>query len=140
MQQAVSLRRAKPADEAAVLALLASESGLERAFDPSDFCVAVEGQRIVACGRVKRHADQSLELASVATVKDRRGHGIAGQLVDALVRNHREPIYALALAPGFFAKHGFRVVDKVTLPAEVRAKAEGMCASQPYKAMVLRGH
>lgn len=136
----MTLRRARPDDESAVLALLAANEGLERAFDPSDFCVATEGNRVVACGRVKRHADRSLELASVATAKDRRGRGIAGQLVQALLSNHREPVYALALAPDFFARHGFRVVDKQALPASIREKADGMCASQPFKSMVLRAH
>lgn len=134
----MTLRRARSDDEPAVLLLLKSHPGLETTFDASDFCVATEGERIVACGRIKRHADRSLELASVATVADRQGQGIAGRLVEALIANHREPVYTLALAPGFFAKHGFRLVEKETLPASVRGKAEGTCATQTFKAMVRR--
>ena len=132
----MQLRRAVPADEAAVLALLRSHPGLEIEFQAGEFCIATEGATIVACGRLRRHADDALELASVATRAGLHGRGVGSAVVTSLLGGVKAPIYALALAPGFFARHGFAEVDKARLPASVRAKAEGLCASQPYVAMV----
>lgn len=138
MAQTVELRRATPADQAAVLALLRSHKGLELGFDAKEFCLATDVGGLLACGRLRRHADGALELASVATRAGLHGRGLGSALVQCILGGVREPVYALALAPGFFARHGFREVPKETLPASVRAKAEGMCASQPHVAM-LRG-
>jgi N-acetylglutamate synthase-like GNAT family acetyltransferase len=133
----VLTRRAVPADEAAVLALLRSHDGLEADFLAAEFEVAVQDRRVLACGRLKRHADGAIELASVATDAHHQGAGLASVLVRRLLAREagRVPVYALALAPGFFARHGFHEVAQETLPASVLAKAEGMCASQPFIAM-----
>ena len=139
MAQTVDLRRAEAADESAVLALLRSHKGLEVEFHASEFCLALDGDELLACGRLRRHADGALELASVATKPGLHGQGIGSALVRCILGNVRAPVHALALAPGFFARHGFREVAKETLPASVRAKAEGMCASQPFVAMLRDG-
>lgn len=128
------VRPAVPADEAAVLHLLRGHHGLEVAFDAAEFVVAAEAGGIVACGRMRRHADGSLELASVATA--RQGGGLGSLVVERLLRGRAGPVYALALAPGFFARHGFRETTKEALPATVLAKADGLCASMPYTPMV----
>lgn len=130
------VRAAGPADSAAVLALLGRHPGLEVAFDRDEFVVVAEGPRIVACGRLRHHGDGALELASVAAEPGRQGAGLGSAVVKALLAGVAGPVFALALAPGFFARHGFREVAKESLPASVRAKAEGMCASRPYVAMV----
>jgi N-acetylglutamate synthase-like GNAT family acetyltransferase len=136
--ESLTLRSARNSDEAAVLALLRENKGLELAFHADEFRVAVEGHDIVGCGRLKRHSDGSLEIASVSTKANLRGKGIGSCIVEAILAGQREPIYALALAPDFFARHGFRLIDKQALPATVREKADTLCASQPYKAMVFR--
>lgn len=129
-------RRAVPADEAGVLALLRQHDGLETGFAAAEFAVTVQDRRVLACGRLRRHADGALELASVAADRDHQGAGLASVLVRRLLADARgEPVYALALAPGFFARHGFREVAKESLPAPVRAKADGMCASKAFVPM-----
>lgn len=136
---AVAVRLALPADAAAVLALLRSHDGLEVEFAAAEFAVAADAAApadVLACGRLRRHGDGALELASVATRANLHGRGLGGRVVDRLLAGAREPVYALALAPGFFARHGFREVAVDRLPASVRAKAEGVCASKPYVAMV----
>lgn len=138
----VTLRAATAADESAVLDLLRSHDGLEVEFEAAEFLLAVldgasgKGHDVVACGRLRRHGDGALELASVATRAGLHGRGLAGALVERLLAGARQPVYALALAPGFFAKQGFTEVAKATLPASVLAKADGLCASKPYVAMV----
>src|SRR5688572_15079973 len=111
------VRAAQAADRDRVLALLAAQAGLEVAFDPAEFHVVGSGGDVVACGRLRVHPDGALELASVATDAARRGEGLASQVVESLLRGAKGPVYALALAPGFFARHGFREVPRSTLPA-----------------------
>ena len=136
MAETVGLRRATAADESQVLALLRSHKGLEVEFAAAESCLATDGDQVVACGRLRRHADGALEIASVATQAGLHGRGVGSALVRCMLEGVREPVFALALAPGFFARHGFREIRKADLPASVRAKAEGLCASQPYVAMV----
>src|SRR5688572_352297 len=130
------VRPAFSSDGPAVLALLHHHPGLEVAFQAEEFVVAAEGPEVLACGRLRRHRDGALEIASVATQPGRHGLGLGSSVVRALLANVDGPVFALALAPGFFARHGFREVATDTLPASVRAKAESLCASQPYVAMV----
>ncbi|MFA5944044.1 MAG: GNAT family N-acetyltransferase, partial [Candidatus Thermoplasmatota archaeon] len=94
----LQMRRAAPADEATVLALLRSHAGLEVEFLAAEFCLATEGTEVVACGRLRRHADGALELASVATRAGLHGRGLASAVVASLLRGVQAPVYALALA------------------------------------------
>jgi len=135
------VRPASSADADDVLDLLRLHHGLEVDFEPSEFLVASDDDgearpAIVACGRLRRHADGALELASVATRPGRHGSGLGSAIVKGLLAEADGPVWALALAPGFFVRHGFREAGLDGLPASVRAKADGMCASQPFVAMV----
>lgn len=132
----VSVRPALPGDAEAVLRLLSQEKGLELAFEAAEFAVAVAGGEVVGCARLRRHADGALEIASVATAPRLRRQGVASRLLGHVLAGVGEPVYALALAPEFFAAHGFRETPREGLPAGVAAKAQGLCASQPFKAMV----
>ena len=129
------VRKARPADGPAVLALLRSHPGLEVAFEPSEFHVAEDGRGVSACGRLHRHPDGAVELASVAVLPALKGTGLGTRLVAAMLAGPQPDVFALALAPGFFARFGFAEVPVADLPASVRAKADGLCASQPYVAM-----
>jgi len=131
-----TVRPARSADEPAVLALLRPE-GLEAHFVVSEFQVAEDAGagRVVACGRLKRLPDGGLELASVAVAPDRRGQGAGDAVVRALLGQADGPVHALALAPGFFARHGFAPIAVERLPASLQAKATGMCASSGFVAM-----
>lgn len=132
---AVRVRRANAGDEGAVLALLRSHDGLEAEFKASEFWVADDAGEVLACGRLRRHADGALELASVATLAGLHGRGLGSAVVKDALAGAQGTVFALALAPGFFARHGFSEVGKDVLPASVRAKAEGMCASRPFVSM-----
>jgi N-acetylglutamate synthase-like GNAT family acetyltransferase len=131
----VLVRPAVPHDKCAVLALLRSHPGLEADFDAATFVVATDGEAVVGCGRLRRHPDGALELASVATVAAAHGQGIGSRVVRVLLDGAAGPVFALAKAPGFFARFGFEPVASARLPASVRAKAEGLCASQPHTPM-----
>lgn len=126
------LRAATETDRDAVRALLEG-AALEAEFVPNEFRVAERDGAIVATARLKPLEGGAQELASVAVRADLRGQGIGEALVrDTLARAGPE-VYALALAPGFFARVGFHAL--AATPAALREKAEGMCASTGFVAM-----
>ena len=129
-------RPALPADGAAVAALLEA-NGLEAEFVAAEFRVIEDAGGIVACGRLKRLPGGALELASVAVAQGRRGAGLGDRVTRDLLRGAARPVFALALAPGFFARHGFVPVPAASLPEALAGKANGMCASTGFVAMRL---
>jgi N-acetylglutamate synthase-like GNAT family acetyltransferase len=76
------------------------------------------------------------ELASVAVRPDRRGEGVGRALVERALTRAEGPVYALCLAPGFFAHLGFDPLDEV--PAGLEAKAEGCCRERGFVPMAWR--
>jgi amino-acid N-acetyltransferase len=130
------VRRARAGDEDAVVQILRSHPGLEVAFDVDEFWVADDAGFVVGCGRLRRHPDGSLELASVAVEAGVKRQGVGTQVVQAILPSVQKTVFALALAPGFFARFGFRETPREALPRDVKAKADGLCASQAFVAMV----
>ena len=57
-------------------------------------------------------------MASLVVAADRRGEGIGQTLVRALVAQHQGPLYLFCLAglEGFYARLGFRRVERPHLP------------------------
>lgn len=127
-------RRALPTDLAEAMELLESE-GLETEFKYNEFTVATSRDRLVACVRLKPLRDGTMELASVAVAKEYRGRGIGERIVSEALEGAGGTVYALALAPGFFEKQGFRRIDAV--PPALKRKAESHCASKGFVPMAL---
>ncbi len=96
-----------------------------------DFLVAVEGGRVVGCGYIAYLSPELVELRSLAVDPALHGRGVGGRLVDALVEMARErglrQICALTLAPEFFQRQGFRVVNRW----EISPKIWGECVYCP---------
>lgn len=126
------LRPATDADAEAVLALL-DAADLEAEFVAAEFRVAVEGDVVLACARLKPLPDGTHELASVAVRADLRGRGIGERLVRDVLAAAPGTVHALALAPGFFQRVGFEPVREV--PAPLRPKASSVCASRGFTSM-----
>ena len=81
-----------------------------------DFLVAEEAGRVVGCGYIAYLSPELVELRSLAVDPALHGRGVGGQIVDALVAMARQrglrQICALTLAPDFFQRQGFHVVDR----------------------------
>lgn len=132
-------RPARDSDRQPVQALL-QENGLESDFVAAEFRVIEDSGEIVACGRMKRLPEGDVELASVAVVAARRGEGL-GDLVTRELLGATPPggsVYALALAPRFFTRHGFVPIAVESLPASLAGKARGICGSKGFVAMKKR--
>jgi predicted N-acetyltransferase YhbS len=77
------------------------------------FLVAEVGGQIVGVGQIKPHPDGSRELASLAVVPERQGHGIGGQLVSALQERASGTLYLRCLQgmETYYRRFGFRRVE-----------------------------
>ncbi len=88
-----------------------------------DFVVVVDGDELVGCGALERLDADLAEVRSVAVRPDRRGHGLGGQIVDALVGRAEAAgvprVFCLTRRVPFFARHGFTVVDKERFPQKI---------------------
>ena len=88
-----------------------------------DFYVVEEGGVLLGVAALHIVWDDLAEVRSVAVLEDAGRKGIGGRLVEACISEAREiglkRIFCLTYKPNFFAKHGFRLVDKAELPHKV---------------------
>jgi amino-acid N-acetyltransferase len=139
----VAIDRGRPADTAAILALVARcglpldglADHLERVV------VARDAGRIVGTAALEVYADGAL-LRSVAVDGPCRGQGLGGCLTVAAIELARSlevrTLYLLTTnAETFFPRHGFEVIGREAVPASVRASVEftGAC---PATAIVMK--
>jgi amino-acid N-acetyltransferase len=116
----------RPADLGEIEGLLAltglSADGVPESL--SGFVVARENGRLVATACLEEHGNEGL-LRSVATLPDRRGHGLAGTLVGVLLERARSrghhAVYLLTNgAEAYFERFGFRRIERQAVPSGVR--------------------
>lgn len=88
-----------------------------------DFYVVEEEGVLLGAAALHVVWDDLAEVRSVAVVEDSGRKGIGSRLVQACIAEAREiglkRIFCLTYKPDFFAKHGFRLVDKAELPHKV---------------------
>lgn len=88
-----------------------------------DFYVVEEEGVLLGTAALHIVWDDLAEVRSVAVVEDSGRKGIGSRLVQACITEAREiglrRIFCLTYKPDFFAKHGFRLVDKAELPHKV---------------------
>lgn len=88
-----------------------------------DFYVAEEGGRLVGAAALHIVWEDLAEVRSVAVAEDAGRKGIGGQLVQACIAEAcklgLKKIFCLTYKPDFFAKQGFKLVDKSELPHKV---------------------
>lgn len=113
--------------------LRAAGLGDADAFEAPQWAVAVRDEAVVACGRLRPLADGTHELAGVDVDPTLRGRGVGAALVRGLLAQAPGTVVALALAPAFFERLGFRRLAAV--PPVLADKAAGACATQPFVPM-----
>ena len=88
-----------------------------------DFYVFEEDGIILGAAALHIVWDELAEVRSVAVSEDAGRKGIGSVLVQACIAEAHEiglkRIFCLTYKPDFFAKHGFRLVDKAELPHKV---------------------
>lgn len=140
----VTLRRARPADRPAIIALLEAE-GLPTADVASDlrhFVVACAGRQVIGGAGLEGEGRARL-LRSVVVDPAWQGRGLGSRLVGSMLRRARaeggRSLFLLTTnAQPFFARLGFVACAREDVPAGVRRSAEfrGAC---PATAIVMRG-
>jgi len=88
-----------------------------------DFYVAVEGDDLLGCSALHIVWEDLAEIRSVAVNEGAGRRGVGTQVVQACIDEARElglkRLFCLTYKPDFFARFGFRIVDKSQLPHKV---------------------
>ena len=88
-----------------------------------DFYVVEEEGVLLGASALHIVWEDLAEVRSVAVTEDAGRKGIGSRLVQACISEAREiglrRLFCLTYKPDFFAKHGFRLVDKAELPHKV---------------------
>ena len=87
------------------------------------YVVADAGGKIVGCGGLERYTHDSAEIYGLATAPEGSPPGTGKAIVHALIARARKEsiakVFAMTLAPEFFAKMGFKTVAHSDLPLKV---------------------
>lgn len=131
------------ADLASARDLIAIRALLERSGLPisdldsarPEFAVIHQDGRVVAAGALQRFGTAAL-LRSVVVVPERRGSGLGRSVVSELERLARAAeisrlILLTETAADFFARQGFRMIERSTAPQNMQASEEfrSLCPS-----------
>lgn len=88
-----------------------------------DFYVVDEGDRLLGTAALHIVWEDLAEVRSVAVAEDAGRRGIGSQVVQACIDEARgiglKRVFCLTYKPDFFARFGFRIVDKSELPHKV---------------------
>jgi N-acetylglutamate synthase-like GNAT family acetyltransferase len=117
------IRPAREAEAAAIKELIHMVGINPTGLDWKRFLVAVDAAgQVLACGQVKPHGQEILELASIATHPDHRGRGLARNIIEALLENTPRPLYLMCIAHNgpMYEKFGFAAIDVEQMPRYFR--------------------
>jgi N-acetylglutamate synthase-like GNAT family acetyltransferase len=87
------------------------------------FVVAVTAEgKVIACGQLKPHGTDTIELASIATLPDYRGQGLARAIIEDLLQNGPRPLYLMCVAHNgpMYEKFGFHSIMDSEMPKYFR--------------------
>jgi amino-acid N-acetyltransferase len=125
----LSAGKASMRDTSALLTLINSYAAkgvmlprteFEMAENIRDFTVIHSEGQVVGCGALHFYSPHTAEVRSLAVDPGWKNHGIGRILVNALEREARDhglrTIFAFTYVDHFFAKMGYRIVDRGDLP------------------------
>ena len=132
-----------PAEPASEQDLIAIRALLERSGLPTsdlesarpEFAVIRENGHVIAAGALQRFGSSAL-LRSVVVAPDRRGRGVGQAMVTELERiacaaRLSRLVLLTQTAAEFFARRGYRVIERGTAPRDMRGSEEfrSLCPS-----------
>jgi N-acetylglutamate synthase-like GNAT family acetyltransferase len=119
-----AIRRANAGDQSGICVLVRSQHLDPDRLDWRNFIVAVDGEHVVGTVQLRRHADGSRELGSLAVTPKLRGRGIAARLITAQLAEAAGPVSMVTAAA--FAAHyerfGFQRISRSSAPRVVRRR------------------
>ena len=108
------IRPATEADQAEITRIVRSSNINPFSLRWPRFLIAEDQGRIAGVGQVKQHGDGSRELASIATIPEWRGKGVATAVVNALLARESGVLYLTCrrqMEP-FYNRFGFTTVGR----------------------------
>jgi len=119
---AVVIRPATAADQAAITRIVRDANINPWGLGWRRFLVADELGQVVGTGQIKPHGDGSRELASIAVIPRRRGHGVGGSIIRALLAREAGPLHLLCRRglEAYYARFGFRRLAEREMPPYFR--------------------
>lgn len=87
------------------------------------FVVAVnERGQVIACGQLKPHGQDVIELASIGTLPEYRGRGIARAIIEDLLQKAPRPLYLMCISHNgpMYEKFGFVPISVDQMPKYFR--------------------
>jgi amino-acid N-acetyltransferase len=142
-ERSVDKSKVSRVDPASTQDLIAIRALLERSGLPTsdldsarpEFAVVRENGKVIAAGALQRFGSSAL-LRSVVVSPDRRGSGLGQAVVKELERLARASqinrlILLTQTATDFFARQGYRVIERSTAPQEMQESEEfrSLCPS-----------
>ena len=115
----ITVRPATATDQKTIKAIIRAVEINPMDLKWQNFVLAVDEDSgaVVGTAQIKRHGDDSRELASIATIPSYRRRGIAHQLINHLLAQHQGVLYLTCLDTmgSFYEQFGFRQIT----PAEM---------------------
>ncbi len=100
-----------------------------------DFFVIRHEGKVVACGALHVCWGDLGEIKAVSVAEEWQGRGLGTKIVEACIEEARRiglsRIFCLTYRPGFFARFGFREVDRMELPRKVWGECQ-KCPKFPF--------
>ncbi|MFZ5927744.1 MAG: N-acetyltransferase [Acidobacteriota bacterium] len=125
----MTLRKARMSDIPGILrlingyaaqGLMLPRNGFELAENIRDFTVAAAAEAVYGCAALHFYGPSMAEVRSLAVDETLKGAGIGKKLMEALDAEARsfdlELLFAFTYVPEFFARLGYRRVDRSALP------------------------
>jgi N-acetylglutamate synthase-like GNAT family acetyltransferase len=114
-----TIRAAKAEDQPTIRRIIREANINPMSLNWPNFVIAEEAGAVVGIGQVKTHRDGSRELASIAVVPSRQGHGIGSAVVNALLERHGDRVLHLTCErknEGYYERFGFRRIPRREYP------------------------
>jgi len=114
-----ALRPARESEERRIKDLIQLTGINPIGLDWKRFVVAVNEQdEMIACGQLKPHGADILELASLAVYPEHRGKGIARAIIEHLLKDSPRPLYLMCESSlgSLYEKFGFRGIVYDEMP------------------------
>jgi N-acetylglutamate synthase-like GNAT family acetyltransferase len=113
----IHLRPATQADQSTIKRIIRDAGINPMSLDWQRFLIAEDNDAIIGIGQVKPHGDGSRELASLAVIPERRGQGIASEIIRVLLANENGDVYLTCRAQleSFYNRFGFRKIGRAEM-------------------------
>jgi amino-acid N-acetyltransferase len=118
-----TLRPARETDSSQIHDLIHLVGINPTSLDWKRFVVAVDSDdRVIACGQLKPHGQDVLELASLAVQPEFQGRGLGRAIIEHLLKKSPRPLYLMCISKngGLYEKFGFRTVGYEEMPRYFR--------------------